>query len=223
MEEDYNFRSGTINPTLGENYFKKKWCDLTEKLNSVDSGPQLTVDEWKRRFKDWKNTTRQKSRKISESIKQTGGGKQLDVKLTAHEQRGIAVWGKSTVAGIVGVPEANGVVTPIFATLGTSHVLDLEVPSTTLEKPLLTSIPATLPSTSFAQVLDLTETLGVQKMVGNSENAVADTVQIGDHYLKEVNIDVNELRKGSSSMGSCFDKENVEKKQCKYERKEVSV
>lgn len=48
MENDYVFRTGSINPTLDENYLPKKWEDISKKLNSVVNGPQLSVDEWKK-------------------------------------------------------------------------------------------------------------------------------------------------------------------------------
>lgn len=50
MENDYVFRSGTINPTLGENYIENKWKSLVNKLNASGNGPQLPVEEWKRVF-----------------------------------------------------------------------------------------------------------------------------------------------------------------------------
>lgn len=48
LESDYVFRSGTFDPTLGENYIENKWQDLCTLLNSMDGGPHLTVDEWKK-------------------------------------------------------------------------------------------------------------------------------------------------------------------------------
>lgn len=47
MEVDYNFRSGIVNPTLEDNYMKDKWMQLTEKLNCIGNGPQMSVEEWK--------------------------------------------------------------------------------------------------------------------------------------------------------------------------------
>lgn len=48
MESDYAFRSGTINPTLGDNYIAKKWQELANMLNALGSGPNLSPDEWKK-------------------------------------------------------------------------------------------------------------------------------------------------------------------------------
>ncbi|KAI4454146.1 hypothetical protein MML48_10g00000202 [Holotrichia oblita] len=99
MEQDYNFRSGTINPTMDENYLKNKWEILSTKLNSVANGPQLSVAEWKKRFKDWKNSTRAKYRKLCDSQKETGGGPPSKIILGDLEERGLAVWGKAAVTG----------------------------------------------------------------------------------------------------------------------------
>lgn len=48
MESDYVLRSGTINPTIDENYIKKKWVDLSIRLNSLGSGPNLLPEDWKK-------------------------------------------------------------------------------------------------------------------------------------------------------------------------------
>lgn len=48
MESDYAFRSGTINPTLEENYINNKWDALVKKLNASGDGPNLSVEEWKK-------------------------------------------------------------------------------------------------------------------------------------------------------------------------------
>jgi len=48
LENDYAFRSGTINPTLGDNYISNKWEELTNKLNAINGGPNLTHEEWKK-------------------------------------------------------------------------------------------------------------------------------------------------------------------------------
>lgn len=48
LENDYAFRSGTINPTLSNNYIPKQWEELSNKLNAIGEGPNLTPDEWKK-------------------------------------------------------------------------------------------------------------------------------------------------------------------------------
>lgn len=51
------------------------------------------------RFKDWKNCTRAKYRKLYEDRKKTGGGPYPDIKLTPLEERGLTVWGRVAVTG----------------------------------------------------------------------------------------------------------------------------
>ncbi|KAK9681057.1 Myb/SANT-like DNA-binding domain [Popillia japonica] len=63
MENDFYFRSNTINPSIGVNYTENKWKELAKLLNVCGDGPQLAVDEWKKRFTDWKYSVRQKYRK----------------------------------------------------------------------------------------------------------------------------------------------------------------
>ncbi|KAJ8974683.1 hypothetical protein NQ317_019839 [Molorchus minor] len=46
LESDYYFRSNTMNPTLGDNYLKDKWKELSDRLNSLGQGPCLSVQEW---------------------------------------------------------------------------------------------------------------------------------------------------------------------------------
>lgn len=48
MEQDYILRSGTVNPTVPENYIQKKWEDLILKLNSSGNGACLSVEDWKK-------------------------------------------------------------------------------------------------------------------------------------------------------------------------------
>ncbi|KAK9686651.1 Myb/SANT-like DNA-binding domain [Popillia japonica] len=45
MEEDYNFRSGTINPSLGDNYIEKKWDELATALNTIGDGPRRVEEK----------------------------------------------------------------------------------------------------------------------------------------------------------------------------------
>lgn len=48
IENDYAFRSNTINPTMDQNYIHKKWEELVYKLNAVGQGPALSIEEWKK-------------------------------------------------------------------------------------------------------------------------------------------------------------------------------
>ncbi|XP_030755280.1 uncharacterized protein LOC115881776 [Sitophilus oryzae] len=74
MENDYIFRSGSINPTIDPNYINNKWYELVLKINCVGKGPSLTRQMWQKRFKDWKNATRVKYRKLLDNRSTTGGG-----------------------------------------------------------------------------------------------------------------------------------------------------
>ncbi|CAG9818877.1 unnamed protein product [Phaedon cochleariae] len=99
MEGDFIFRSSTINPTVDPNYIEKKWEELVGKLNSLGKGPVLSVETWQKRFKDWKNSTRAKYRKIYENRLITGGGVGVKIELTPLEEIGLSVWGKVAVTG----------------------------------------------------------------------------------------------------------------------------
>ncbi|GLV40831.1 proliferation disrupter [Carabus blaptoides fortunei] len=78
-------------------------------LNSVGDGPHLTVDEWKKRFADWKYAIRAKYRKISEHRNRTGSGPQSDIKLSPLEERALSAWGKVVVTGTPFVSNYDGV------------------------------------------------------------------------------------------------------------------
>ncbi|KAF5279058.1 hypothetical protein FQA39_LY05736 [Lamprigera yunnana] len=98
-ENNVILRTGTVNPTLPENYMINTWENLTIQLNAVDTGPSMTAQQWQKRFTDWKNCTRQKYRKLLEEKKRTGGGPLVDIKLSPLEDRGLEIWGKVNVAG----------------------------------------------------------------------------------------------------------------------------
>ncbi|KAF5276869.1 hypothetical protein FQA39_LY06420 [Lamprigera yunnana] len=109
MENNVILRTGTVNPTLPENYMQ---------------------------FTDWKNCTRQKYRKLLEKKKRTGGGPLVYIKLSPLEDRGLAVWGKVTVAGTPKVVVTGGLQeikkvpseVPLY-----SNVLDLDLPTENIE------------------------------------------------------------------------------------------
>ncbi|KAK4882216.1 hypothetical protein RN001_005535 [Aquatica leii] len=109
MEEDYIFRSGTVNPTVSPNYITNKWEEISNKLNSVGDGPQLSSEEWKKRFLDWKYSTKSKYRKMQSHCTQTGSGPPSKLTLNPLEERGLSVWGKVTVAGAPGVTLYEGI------------------------------------------------------------------------------------------------------------------
>ena len=48
MESDYTFRSGTLDPTMNDNYLQNEWSKLTDKLNQIGKGPKFSVEEWKK-------------------------------------------------------------------------------------------------------------------------------------------------------------------------------
>lgn len=48
MEQNYILRSGTVNPTVPENYIQKKWEDLVSKLNGSENGACMSVEDWKK-------------------------------------------------------------------------------------------------------------------------------------------------------------------------------
>ena len=48
IENDYVFKSNTINPTLEPNYIANKWQDLSIKLNAIGQGPALHGEGWKK-------------------------------------------------------------------------------------------------------------------------------------------------------------------------------
>ncbi|KAF5301057.1 hypothetical protein FQA39_LY10876 [Lamprigera yunnana] len=105
MENNVILRTGTVNPTLPENYM---------------------------RVTDWKNSTRQKYRKLLEEKKRSRCGPLVDIKLLPLEDRGLAVWGKVTVAGTPKVVVTGGLQEikevpseiPLY-----SNVLDLDIPT----------------------------------------------------------------------------------------------
>ncbi|KAF5285096.1 hypothetical protein FQA39_LY16785 [Lamprigera yunnana] len=108
MENNVILRTGTVNPTLPENYMVNTWENLAIELNTVDTGPSMTAQQWQKRFTDWKNCTRQKYRKLLEEKKRTGGGPLVDIKLSPLEDLGLAVWDKVTVAGTPKVVVTGG-------------------------------------------------------------------------------------------------------------------
>ncbi|KAK4887415.1 hypothetical protein RN001_003686 [Aquatica leii] len=111
MENDYPLQSGTRNPTLGENYLENKWQELTNALNAIGDGSNLTSDEWKKRFTDWKYSVRMKYRKITEHRKKTGSGPASSLRLTAVEERALAAWGKVVVTGTPFLADYDGLST----------------------------------------------------------------------------------------------------------------
>ncbi|KAF5283447.1 hypothetical protein FQA39_LY04823 [Lamprigera yunnana] len=136
MENNGILRTGTVNPTVPENYMVNTWENLPIELNAVDTGPSMTAQQWQKRFTDWKNCTRQKYRKLLEEKKRTGGGPLVDIKLLPLGDRGWAVWGKVTVAdtpkvvvtgGLQEIKEVSSEV-PLY-----SNVLDLDIPTENIE------------------------------------------------------------------------------------------
>ncbi|KAK4885747.1 hypothetical protein RN001_002018 [Aquatica leii] len=77
MQEDYIFRSGTVNPTVSPNYITNKWEEISNKLNS--------------QFLDWKYSTKSKYRKIQSHCTQTGSGPPSKLTLNLLEERGLSV------------------------------------------------------------------------------------------------------------------------------------
>ncbi|KAF5300452.1 hypothetical protein FQA39_LY02251 [Lamprigera yunnana] len=108
MENNVILRTGTVNPTLPENYMVNTWENLVIELNAVDTGPSMTAQQWQKRFTDRKNCTRQNYRKLLEEKKRTGGGPLVDIILSPLEDRGLAVWGKVIVAGTPKVVVTGG-------------------------------------------------------------------------------------------------------------------
>ncbi|EZA53123.1 hypothetical protein X777_07420, partial [Ooceraea biroi] len=97
LENDYAFRSGTINPTLSDNYIPQK------------------------RFTDWKYATRIKYRKKCQHRSQTGSGPQSDITLSELEERALSAWGKIVVTGNNDVTQYEGLeVTSNINTDGTN-------------------------------------------------------------------------------------------------------
>ncbi|KAL1514113.1 hypothetical protein ABEB36_003429 [Hypothenemus hampei] len=120
MERDYAFRSNTIDPTLPVDYIEKKWEELTNKLNSTgDGGPVISKDEWKKRFMDWKYATKAKIRKINAHRKKTGGGPDINLRMTDLEERALAVWGRVTVDGDENATQYEGI--PIDTAASSSY------------------------------------------------------------------------------------------------------
>ncbi|CAH1106900.1 unnamed protein product [Psylliodes chrysocephalus] len=105
LENDEIFRTGTINPSVAENYIKQKWEELTTKLNAKSKGPQLNTDKWIQRFSDWKHSTRFKYRKYLVNKNKTGGGPEVKNPLSSLEERAINAWGKVVVEGSSLVPD----------------------------------------------------------------------------------------------------------------------
>ncbi|CAH1108507.1 unnamed protein product [Psylliodes chrysocephalus] len=101
LENDELFRTGTINPTVPENYIKQKWEELTIKLNYNSKGPQLTTDKWIQHY-------RFKYRKYPVNKNKTGGGPKVKNPLTSLEEKAINAWGKVVVGGSSLVPELYG-------------------------------------------------------------------------------------------------------------------
>uniref|UniRef100_A0A1Y1LJ83 Regulatory protein zeste n=1 Tax=Photinus pyralis TaxID=7054 RepID=A0A1Y1LJ83_PHOPY len=109
MEEDVVFRTRTMNPTLeSDDYIEAKWIKLASTLNSCNSGPELSVNEWKTRFNNYKNTTRAKYRKKKDDMNRTGGGPATEPKLTDLEERLLDVWGRVVLTGSKKVKVAEG-------------------------------------------------------------------------------------------------------------------
>ncbi|XP_063919402.1 uncharacterized protein LOC135134609 [Zophobas morio] len=108
METDEIFRTGTVNPSVEDGYIAKKWENLVQKLNSCGTGPKLDTEGWKRRFTNWKNSTRAKYRRILEDKNGTGGGEASASGLTPHEDRGITVWGRVAITGTPKVQLTGG-------------------------------------------------------------------------------------------------------------------
>ncbi|XP_067633900.1 uncharacterized protein prod [Eurosta solidaginis] len=86
MEKDSIFATGRIPRDVESNYLHKKWKELSDKLNTCQSGPTLTAEEWRKRLNDWKNTTRCKYRRSVSGEK--------DVSLTSLELKALDLFGK---------------------------------------------------------------------------------------------------------------------------------
>ncbi|XP_018564930.1 uncharacterized protein LOC108906202 [Anoplophora glabripennis] len=109
MEEDIIFRTKTITPgTEPDEYVNKKWEKLARKLNALDTGPQLSVANWKTRFTNYKNTTRAKYRKKMEDMKRTGGGPPTEILLSPLEERLLDICGRVAVTGSKKVTVTGG-------------------------------------------------------------------------------------------------------------------
>ncbi|XP_053962270.1 uncharacterized protein LOC128865899 [Anastrepha ludens] len=91
MEKDSIFATGRIPRDVESNYLHKKWKELSDKLNTCNSGPTLTAEEWRKRLNDWKNTTRCKYRRSVSGEK--------DVSLTSLEIKALDLFGKVPNAG----------------------------------------------------------------------------------------------------------------------------
>lgn len=48
MEKDSIFATGRIPRDVESNYLHKKWKELSDKLNTCNSGPTLTAEEWRK-------------------------------------------------------------------------------------------------------------------------------------------------------------------------------
>ncbi|CAD7013907.1 uncharacterized protein LOC101454712 [Ceratitis capitata] len=86
MEKDSIFATGRIPRDVESNYLQKKWKELSDKLNTCNSGPTLTAEEWRKRLNDWKNTTRCKYRRSISGEK--------DISLTSLELKALDLFGK---------------------------------------------------------------------------------------------------------------------------------
>ncbi|XP_039956713.1 uncharacterized protein LOC126755968 [Bactrocera neohumeralis] len=86
MEKDSIFATGRIPRDVESNYLHKKWKELSDKLNTCNSGPTLTAEEWRKRLNDWKNTTRCKYRRSISGEK--------DISLTSLELKALDLFGK---------------------------------------------------------------------------------------------------------------------------------
>ncbi|KAF5283091.1 hypothetical protein FQA39_LY17432 [Lamprigera yunnana] len=121
MENIVILRTGSVNPTLPENYMVNTWENLTIELNAVHTGNSMTAQQWQRIY-----------RKLLEEKKKIGGGPLVDIKLSPLEDRGLAVWGKVTVAGTPKVVVTGGLQeikeVPLY-----SNVLDFDIPTENIE------------------------------------------------------------------------------------------
>ena len=101
-------RTNTINPTLDDNVLTELWESLAAKLNACSDGPTLSPLLWKKRFTDWRNSTKSKYRNLKNALNKTGGGVNASAKMNSYELRALDLWGKVTVDGSVDVLVTGG-------------------------------------------------------------------------------------------------------------------
>ncbi|KAJ8707540.1 hypothetical protein PYW08_010792 [Mythimna loreyi] len=88
---------------------ERLWCELVTKLNSIGGGVNISTEEWKKVWEDWKSEVKTKASFIRRHARGTGGGggPSNPQTLTSLEERVVAIIGKLAVEGMPGIQEAG--------------------------------------------------------------------------------------------------------------------